>query len=395
MGLPTHRYWHSLIYDSAYHRLVTFGGVYLDETPGSSAWFTRDLPADDGFASGHHSWKHIGDAPTGYPRMMHAAVYDSEGGRMLVFGGKTPGVLDPTTYGNVTALELPASITEVNWGSQGGSWSTLSPEGSGPGATREHAAVYDPVGDRMLTFGGVNASGQFFTGDYNQVWALDFETPPAAVTLTGEAGKYTAAISWTAPGDDGNVGTAVAYDLRRSTSTITTGNFSSATQVTTSSPQPAGTSECAELNGLSHCTTYYYALKTQDSDGNWSAMSNVLTLTQKCNNTVASCMSGANARASVEPVVPSFLRVQSPANGHSLVEFGLAPELDGVTIDAAVFDVAGRRVMTLESGPARSGDHSHVWNLDGADGRPVPAGLYFVRVAAGTELMTDRIVVVR
>jgi flagellar hook assembly protein FlgD len=144
-----------------------------------------------------------------------------------------------------------------------------------------------------------------------------------------------------------------------------------------------------------HCNTYYYALKTQDTNGNWSAMSNVLTLTQKCNQSIVICVEGGDAAVSVEPADALFLRVQSPVSGKSLVEFGLSPDADGGTLDAAVFDVTGRRVQTLESGTARSGSFSRVWNLDNADGSAVPAGLYFVRVVAGAQLMTERIVVVR
>src|SRR5439155_7084174 len=37
-------------------------------------------------------------------------------------------------------------------------------------------------------------------------------------------------VTWTAPGDDGTVGTATQYDLRYSTSAITAANFAAATR---------------------------------------------------------------------------------------------------------------------------------------------------------------------
>jgi hypothetical protein len=49
---------------------------------------------------------------------------------------------------------------------------------------------------------------------------------------------------------------------------INAGNFSSASAIPTPAPGPAGTNECVELQGLSGCTTYYFALKTVDEAGN-------------------------------------------------------------------------------------------------------------------------------
>ena len=84
------------------------------------------------------------------------------------------------------------------------------------------------------------------------------------------------ALKWTAPGDDGNLGIATAYDLRYSNAPINTSNFSSATPV---SPQPvpavAGTSQSYVVFNLSPGTNYYFAIKARDEVGNWSALSNV------------------------------------------------------------------------------------------------------------------------
>ena len=105
--------------------------------------------------------------------------------------------------------------------------------------------------------------------------------PPAAVTdlALSDASDSAITVSWTAPGDDGNTGTATSYDLRYSTSLITAGNFDSATQVTGEpAPQPAGTSQSKVVSGLSPSTLYYFALKTSDEVPNASAMSNVPSL---------------------------------------------------------------------------------------------------------------------
>lgn len=90
----------------------------------------------------------------------------------------------------------------------------------------------------------------------------------------------SATLSWSAPGNDGNQGTASAYDIRYSTSNITEGNWGSATTVSGEpTPQPAGSSESFAVGGLEPGTPYYFAIKTADSVPNWSALSNVATVT--------------------------------------------------------------------------------------------------------------------
>ncbi len=86
-------------------------------------------------------------------------------------------------------------------------------------------------------------------------------------------------VSWTAPGDDADAGTATLYDLRYSTSLITDASFNLANQVS-GEPIPgiAGTSESMVVSGLSADTTYYFALKTFDEAANISSLSNVPSL---------------------------------------------------------------------------------------------------------------------
>jgi hypothetical protein len=97
------------------------------------------------------------------------------------------------------------------------------------------------------------------------------------LSTTAQAGD--AILTWTAPGDDGAVGTATTYDLRRSATTITAANFSAATQVTgLPAPKIAGSTETFTVTGLTP-GVYYFAIKTVDEAGNWSLISNVISKT--------------------------------------------------------------------------------------------------------------------
>jgi hypothetical protein len=114
------------------------------------------------------------------------------------------------------------------------------------------------------------------------VWRLWF---PAIITLgvlvgapmvAHGQGADSVVVSWAAPGDDGNVGTASTYDLRVSTSTITAANFASALSVpNVPAPGAAGTSQSVTVLGLTRGTIYYFAIRTADDQGNWSTISNV------------------------------------------------------------------------------------------------------------------------
>ena len=64
-----------------------------------------------------------------------------------------------------------------------------------------------------------------------------------------------------------------------------------------------------------------------------------------------------------------------------------------VTLD--VFDVAGRKVASLESGPKEVGTHDAPWDLTDETGNTVASGVYFYRLEAGDETFTRKLIVVR
>jgi hypothetical protein len=87
-------------------------------------------------------------------------------------------------------------------------------------------------------------------------------------------------LLWNAAGDDGNGGTAAAYDIRYGASPISTeAAFSAATEVAGEpAPLAAGTRQGMVVNGLS-AGTYFFAVKAIDEAGNPSALSNSAMVT--------------------------------------------------------------------------------------------------------------------
>ena len=82
----------------------------------------------------------------------------------------------------------------------------------------------------------------------------------------------------------------------------------------------------------------------------------------------------------------------NPFNPQTTVAFSL-PRAGRVEL--VVFDLRGRRVRALWSGDLAAGRHVRSW--DGADdhGRSLPSGVYCVRLVAGGEMRTQRVMLVR
>lgn len=102
--------------------------------------------------------------------------------------------------------------------------------------------------------------------------------PPAAIfdLSISDQTLNSITLTWTAPGDDGNIGTASMYDIRYSTEPITKENWDEAIQCEGEPmPQPAGSKETFTVTNLAPGKTYYFAIKTADEIPNWSNISNV------------------------------------------------------------------------------------------------------------------------
>jgi chitodextrinase len=103
--------------------------------------------------------------------------------------------------------------------------------------------------------------------------------PIANVTATSTT-ENTAALAWTAVGDDSLTGTASTYDVRYSTNPITTANWGSATQAANEpAPGASGAAQNFTVTGLTRQTRYYFAVRVADDAGSLSALSNVPSAT--------------------------------------------------------------------------------------------------------------------
>ncbi len=237
---------------------------------------------------------------------------------------------DDGSTGTATTYDLrysTAAITDANFASATQVTGEPTPLASGNSQT--------------MTVTGLNSSTTYYfalkTADEVPNWSALSNVPsratsaeataPAAIANLG-AGSETAStvtLSWTAPGDDGNLGTATTYDIRYSTAVITDANFASATQVSGEpSPRAAGQAESFVVSGLNGSTMYYFAIKTADEVPNWSALSNVVNR--------------ATTTETTPPRAISDLLVASSTNT-SVTLTWTAPGDDGSVGTASVYDV--------------------------------------------------------
>ena len=141
---PLARDRHAMVYSSGRGQIVMFGG---------SSTFEGEL-ADTWTWNGER-WTDVTPS-TGNPplRSEHAMAYDSQRGRVVLFGGQV--------FGNGSRIPLGDT-----WEWDGATWTELSPS-TAPVARFGHAMAYDSQRGRVVLFGGADASGA-----RDDVWEWD------------------------------------------------------------------------------------------------------------------------------------------------------------------------------------------------------------------------------
>lgn len=302
--LPTPRVFHAMEYDSLADYVLLDEGWYLGGSLGAEVWSTHAGYYGEG------SWTQHANAAG---LQHHTIVFDSARRRFIRFGGGT----DDGFSNAVDTLSAVAST-----------WGSLSASNA-PSAREQQAAVYDPIYDRMVIYGGRTGST---TAD-DKVWELRFsdtpETAPSAPTLSHGSAQSDGRVplTWTSTGADGGSGRATTYDVRASSTRIDSGNFGSATQLTGEpNPLEPGSAESYLVSG---CGKVYFALKVIDAFGTASSMSNVDSVTFDSNG--------------IRPA-PPILVAEHEGGNHSAVVYVTPSGADSLIGKGAEYDL--RRSLT-------------------------------------------------
>lgn len=220
-------------------------------------------------------------------------------------------------------------------------------------------------------------------GAVHRVWPLELCALILSVffTFTGVdvyAQGWSISVTWTAPGDDGSVGTATEYDIRYSTSPVNDANWYQAFQaVGEPPPRSSNQADSFLITGLQALTTYFIAMKTRDEAYNWSALSNVISKTTRLTTDVGD-----------DEQVPVTWELKqnfpNPFNPGTTIECNLAT---ASRLRIAVYNLLGQHVIDLVDGPVQAGFHAYFWNGQNAQGLPVASGVYLYHLS--TEGFTD------
>jgi hypothetical protein len=166
---PAGRFGHAAVFDPVRDRMLVFGGTWTFDNSGApnAELLSLELSGTD-----PHWISIIANGTPPPARYGHTMVYDPVRDRMLIFGGN----VFSNALQDVWSLSLTGTPT----------WTRLTPSGTPPAARFGHAAVYDPVGDRMLVFGGAGVVVTTLAASplYNDVWSLSLSGTPAWTLLT-------------------------------------------------------------------------------------------------------------------------------------------------------------------------------------------------------------------
>lgn len=202
-----------------------------------------------------------------------------------------------------------------------------------PTLTKDEIKMRLLVGvDEISSLDGKTVTG----GRLNVNNSLEDDTvSPSAVNnlAAGDSTLYTTTLTWTATGDDGSAGTAKIYDIRYSITAIDDTNWDSATQVTDEpAPQVSGVTESHVIMGLSHSTTYYFAMKALDNLNNSSGLSNIASETTIIPETVFSDDMESGENGWTHSGVDDNWELGAPTSGPGIAYSGVnvwATDLDG------------------------------------------------------------------
>jgi RHS repeat-associated protein len=141
-GGPSARQRAAAAYDPSSNRLIVVGGCENGcTTARADAWVLTNANG----SGGAPLWIALPDAPGS--RFGHAGAYDPAQRRLMVFGGSSGSSLhaDLWILSDATGMGTPA-------------WATLG-VAPGPSAREGASAAYDPLSNRLLVFGGREATG--------------------------------------------------------------------------------------------------------------------------------------------------------------------------------------------------------------------------------------------
>jgi hypothetical protein len=306
-----------------------------------------------------------------YAQIAEAEAYEVTSSNEVTLGFTAPG--DDASAGTAAFFDVRSSTASID---DLGEFNAATPLNGEP--------VPGPAGSPMsFSFNAPEEGVTLFfrmrahddAGNQSALSNLDSVTtnivPPAPVSdlMAFNPTSNSISLSFTSMGDDGVIGTATSFDVRRSTSPITPANFGAATPVTGEPlPAVAGTLQGMIVSGLDPTTTYYFAMIVLDETGTPSLLSNVVSATTDAPDTTAPAAVADLAGSlpfNIDLVPAQAIRASSV--DHPTTSFGKAtdgiaasywasagkpaPAIEFITVDTgAVRDIGEVRLLARPAG---------------------------------------------
>jgi predicted small integral membrane protein len=411
---PSAREGHIAIHDPVRHRMVVFGG-YTGSSYVNQVW-TLSL-------AGTPAWTQL--TPSGTPpsgRAGHSAIYDPVRDRVMVFAGYsssglndvwalslastptwtqlTPSGTPPSARYRPSAIYDPVRDRMVVFGGWSGTfindvwalsltgtpvWTQLTPSGTSPSVRVYHTAIYDPVRDRMVVFGGLSGSVLPGFSYLDDVWALSLAGTPAWTQLipsgTSPSARYNPSAIYDLVRDRMVLfGGESESDLLNDVWELSLADTPAWAQLAPTGGPPIGRGAHSAIYDPVHDSMVMFG-----GMGSSTNLNDVWTLGWSFNTAVGD--------RPVRPLI-SYLRppAPNPTRGATTVTYALAR---AGRVQLGVYDVSGRLVRRLVDGERRAGTETVVWNGTAESGARLQAGVYFVRLAAPGFRETRRVVLLK
>lgn len=396
---PAGRLAGAAVFDPMRQRFVGFGG-------------TQGLPIDTWSLNlqGQANWQIVpttGARPNGGYGM--TSVYDASQDRMLIFGGSTGQPTEEDDYydakNETWELTLRGNPT----------WRLVETQGTLPPPRRHGGAIFDPLRNRMVIYGGAIATYNTATF-YGDTWALDFDTEPPTWTQLNPGGTLPSVRDNMPAAYDPLNDRMIVYggwsgsEFLSDTQFLTWGAPSAEALLTGSgsaTPTAAHLEWDVDAATGTHAAVYrkpsggeWTALAEAEVDGSGNVVFNDATVSPGQDYDymmVVASQRGETFGGATSVEVPTTLDVgasasdltlhrvvPNPAARQMTVSLSL-PSSDPATLE--LIDAAGRRWLGREVGGLGAGLHRVELAPD-----PVPAGLYFLRLQQRGRVAMTRVV---
>ena len=314
----------------------------------------------------------------------HVSVWDQKRNRMLVFGG---------TNGSYVSQNAVYAYQDSVGGWYYGIHVTTT--GTPPTPRYGTAAIYDELHRRMIVFGGTDSLGG---NSDNDVWALNLP----ALTWTHLLPTGTPPL--------GRYQHTAVYDSRRCRMIVYSGNVTypgngrDVWELNLVPATPAWTQLSPALYATAEPMKRFQHAAVYDSTGDRMLVYGGLypapsgfgsEYPLKDLWSLQFDFTGGVAAVTPPQPVAEFaagLPSPNPAYGATRLSYTLGHDAH---VRAEIYDLAGRRIVTLEDGMRAAGPHELSWSGRGASGSAAVSGLYFYRIQASGHTVTQKVLLVR